>query len=256
MIPLLPVVAAFAAGAINAVAGGGTLLTFPSLLAAGLGPVAANATSTLALVPGSFGAFARYRGDLAGARSDAIWMIVPSLAGGLIGALLVVRAGDDVLRRLVPWLILGAAGLIAFQEPIKRLLPSPNRQGGTSTSSARRQRWIGAAFQLLVAIYGGFFGAGIGILMLAALSLRGIDDVHRMNGLKNLAAVGINGVAAISFALLGQVRWPIALSMAVTAVAGGWVGASFAKRIAPATVRRIIVAIGLAIGVWTLLRPL
>ncbi len=245
---LLLLIASFVAGAINAVAGGGTLLTFPSLLAAGVSPVMANATSTVALVPGSFGAFHRYRADMPDWRAEWLWMGVPSLVGGGIGALIVVRAGDEIFARLVPWLILSASTLFLLQDPIRRAL---ERRGAVE---ARSHRWAGALFQLLVSIYGGFFGAGMGILMLAALSVRGVRDVHYANGLKNLAAVCINGVAAISFAVLGKVRWPLALMMAVTALAGGVVGASLAKRAGQRAVRATIVVIGFAIGVWTLLR--
>jgi uncharacterized protein len=253
---LLLLLSAFAAGVINSIAGGGTLLTFPSLVAFGVPAVAANATSTVALVPGSFGAFIRYRNDLRGAREELWWMAVPSVVGGVLGALLVVRAGDELLGKLVPYLILGAALLFTLQEPIKRVFGGSKKAVDEPEKVQTSRRWVGAAFQFVVAIYGGFFGAGIGILMLAAMSLRGMRDVHRMNGVKNLAAVCINGVAAVSFALLGKVRWPLALAMAAAAMAGGFVGAGVAKRIDQRIVRATISIIGFSIGIWTLVRPL
>ena len=244
-------IAAFVAGAINSVAGGGTLLTFPALLSIGVPPIAANATSTVALVPGSFAAFYGYRDELEGsARRELLWFAIPSLIGGVIGALIVDRVGDRTFARLVPWLIFSATALFALQPPIKAWL---SRVSPHNTGTARRAPFV-IAFQLVVSIYGGFFGAGMGILMLAALGLLGLTNIHRMNGVKNFAAVCINGVAAITFAILGRVRWSLALVMAVAAIAGGILGARVAKRIGEAHVRRVVIGIGLAIGLAMLVR--
>jgi len=255
---LLLIVAAFLAGFINSIAGGGTLLSFSSLLAAQVTPVAANATSTVALVPGSFAAFWGYRGSGSADRGDTFWFAVPSLVGGVLGALLVVKSGDRVFSRLVPWLLFGAVGLFVAQEPLRRW--SSRRARPSRVPRAERpslpQRLAVAAVQFLIAIYGGFFGAGIGILMLATMGFMGQTDIHQMNRLKNISAVAINGVAGITFALSGQVRWSLALVMMLSAVAGGYLSARAAQRIGPAWARRAVVVIGIAVGVYTLLRPL
>jgi uncharacterized membrane protein YfcA len=246
------ILAAFAAGAVNAVAGGGTLLTFPALLWAGLSPIAANATSTVALVPGSASAWWGYRSEAPVEPRVMAFMAVPSVVGGVLGTLLVLWIGDEAFGEAVPWLILGATALFVSSEPIGRWIRG--HAGATELTSGSLARI--AAFQLLVAIYGGFFGAGIGILMLAALALAGLTDVHRMNALKNLAAVCINGVAALTFALSGRVDWTTAALMALGAVAGGRFGAVAALRVGQKNVRRAVVGIGVAIGLWMLLRPL
>ena len=270
--------AAFAAGAINSVAGGGTLLTFPALLAvlAGTpgGPIIANGTSTVALVPGSLSAFWGYRRDLGGA-GRLLWTIaVPSLLGGAVGAYLATHIGSDLFKHLVPWLIFAATFLFLIQDWVRRRLAKFSLPAGAAEED---QTWppklpaphlappaLGAGglplgamvFQFFVAIYGGFFGAGIGILMLAALGFLGQTNIHRMNGLKNFAAVCINGVGALTFVLYRRVDWRLAALMAVAAVLGGWGGAGLARRIGQANVRRIVIAIGLGFGVYTLLGQL
>ncbi len=239
--------AAFAAGVVNSIAGGGTLLTFPSLLAAGLPAVTANATSTMALVPGSMSAFWGYRNEIRGEGRLLAAMAVPSLIGGVIGALTADRVGDAAFAKLAPLLVLGATLLFMAQDPIRRWAlrfadpVAGDRRGAGHLAAV-------SAFQLVVALYGGFFGAGIGILMLASLALLGLTDIHRMNGLKNLAAVCINGLAAITFALAGRVNWPIAGMMMIGGVLGGFAGARMAKRLGQVIVRRLVVGIGLTIS--------
>jgi len=253
VIHLLLFGAAFVAGAVNSVAGGGTLLTFPALLSAGLPAVTANATSTVALAPGSLSAFWGYRRQVRGEGRLLAAMALPSGFGGVLGALAADRVGDQAFAKLAPLLVLGATLLFMAQEPLRRW------SRGTIQAAPRRGRWqlAGvAAFQALVALYGGFFGAGIGILMLAALGLLGLRDIHRMNGLKNLAAVCINGLAAITFAAAGRVDWPLAGLMVVGGVAGGYSGAGLAQRLGQSTVRRIVVAIGLAISAYLFARLL
>jgi len=252
---LLLVVAAFLAGFINSIAGGGTLLSFSSLLAAQVTPVAANATSTVALVPGSLAAFWGYRGSGSADRGDTFWFAVPSLVGGVLGALLVVKSGDRVFSRLVPWLLFGAVGLFVAQEPLRRW-SSRRSLVKRAERPSLPQRLVVAAVQFLIAIYGGFFGAGIGILMLATMGFMGQTDIHQMNRLKNISAVAINGVAGITFALSGQVRWSLALVMMVSAVAGGYLSARVAQRVGPVWARRAVVVLGVAVGMYTLLRPL
>ena len=290
--------AAFVAGAINSVAGGGTLLTFPTLLAVlgGVpnGPIIANGTSTVALVPGSLSAFWGYRGEMRGARRELWTMAVPSLLGGAVGAYLATHVSAGLFSRLVPWLIFLATFLFLIQDWVRRRLggkapPAPNNggagthpaasggppetggQGGAAPADdssplppgeggeerAGRGLPLGAMlFQFFVAVYGGFFGAGIGILMLAALGFLGQTNIHRMNGLKNFAAVCINGVGALTFILYRRVDWPLAALMAVAAVLGGLGGAGLARRVGQANVRRTVIAIGLVFGVYTLLGQL
>ena len=245
--------AAFLAGTINSVAGGGTLLTFPALLAFGVPPIAANATSTVALVPGSFSAFWGYRGDLKRGTRTLVAFALPSLVGGGLGALFVNRVGDATFAKLVPWLIFGATLLFVVQAPVRAwILRRLDRPAGGEHGRGALVAVV--LFQLAVATYGGFFGAGIGILMLAALGLLGLESIHRMNGVKNFAAVCINGVASLTFILLGRVRWPLALLMAAGAILGGQLGARVAKRIGEQNVRRVVVVIGVGIGCWMLVR--
>jgi uncharacterized protein len=242
-----------AAGAINAMAGGGTIFTFPALLAAGVSPVAANATSTVALVPGSFSAGWAYRRELGTYSSRVLgFLVVPSLIGGLVGAWLVAVAGDELFRRLVPALILGATVLFIVQEPLRRW--RERRTAEVAESGLQDVNlWKLGFGQFLVSVYGGFFGAGIGILMLAELGLVGLTNIHQMNGLKNFGAVCINAIAALYFAVGGHVRWHLAALMAVGAILGGYGGAWLAQRIGQNTVRGVIIATGLGIGLYMLL---
>jgi uncharacterized membrane protein YfcA len=250
---LLLLLSAFVAGAVNSIAGGGTLLTFPSLLAAHLPSVAANATSTMALAPGSLSAFFGYR-EAKRNQDDIVWYAVPSLFGGIVGALILVGGGERFFNRLVPWLILGATLLFAFQGMLRR--PAARSHGSAATIFSLRRRLGGAVVQFAIAVYGGFFGAGIGILMMATMGLMGFTDVHETNRLKNVCAAVINGVAAVTFALAGQVRWSIAGVMAVMAIAGGYIGARWAQRIGRNWVRGMVITIGLSVGTWMLFRPL
>ena len=241
------------AGAMNALAGGGTLLTFPALLAAGVSPVVANATNAVALVPGSLSAGWGFRREL-GAHTNRVLiaLLVSSLAGGLVGAWLVVMAGDALFRALVPWLILGSTALFIVQEPLRRWRERRSAEAEPRGLDEVNVWWISAG-QFVVAVYGGFFGAAMGILMLAELGLVGLTNIHQMNALKNFAAVCINGIAALYFAVGQHVRWPLAALMAIGAVLGGYAGAWVAQRIGPAMVRWAIIVIGLGIGLYMLL---
>ena len=237
--------AAAAAGAVNSVAGGGTLLSFPALhrhfAAAGFSGNAgqwANATSTVALWPGTFGAMAGYRKDMAGSGPLLLRFSLPCLLGGGLGAWLVLLSGERVFTLLVPWLILGATVLFALSGRIARALEV--REG----AEAERPRPAILLYQFGVSLYGGYFGAGIGILMLAALSLMGMRDIHRMNGVKMFLGMLINAVATVVFAASGLVRWPEAILMAAAAVAGGFVGAALSRRVPREAVRGIVIAVG------------
>ncbi len=242
--------AAFIAGAINSVAGGGTLISFPALLWIGLPSTVANATSTVAIWPGSLGSLWGYRKDVRGMPAATYSLIVPSVLGGIIGAVLLEMTPTAVFDRLIPLLILFATLVFMLQEPIQRLIKTTGR------AHAGSKGWlIGALlFQFHVSLYGGYFGAGIGILMLAAFGIMGFTDIHQMNGLKNFLALCINGVAALYFIWNGMVSWPHALVMAAGAIAGGIWGASFARRIGPKGVRRIVIVLGFAMTVSLLFR--
>jgi len=241
---------ALVAGAINSVAGGGTLITFPSLIWVGLPSTIANATSTVAIWPGTLGALWGYRRDLGGLPAATYSLIVPSILGGIGGAILLVMTPTAVFDRLIPLLILFATLLFMLHEPVQRVIKTTGKTHAGSTS------WlIGALlFQFLVSLYGGYFGAGIGILMLAAFGIMGFTDIYQMNGLKNFLALCINGVAAFYFIWNGMVWWPYVLVMAVGAVTGGIWGAGAARRIGPKGVRRIVVVVGFTMALSLLLR--
>ena len=241
--------AAFAAGAINSVAGGGTLVTVPTMIWLGMPAINANATSTVALWPGSLSGAWGFRRELADADRRIFALVVPSLIGGLAGAMLLERTPADLFERIIPVLILFATGLFMAQEPLQRRF-------NLTTMHDARSHWLSWTmfFQLVVGIYGGYFGAGIGIMMLAALSLMGHTDIHQMNGVKNLLAVAINGIAIAYLASTDLILWPQALLMAVGAIAGGVGGAGAARRVGRAAVRRIVVIVGLAMALIMFLR--
>jgi len=234
--------AAFAAGAMNAIAGGGTLLTFPTLLFFGTSPIVANATSTLALVIGTAGGVFGYREHLQSIR-EWLWRFLPvSLIGGLIGSYLLTRTTDKAFSRLVPFLILFATILFLAQGAFRRLARAEQEASGP----VRSRIAVALLFQLLVAIYGGYFGAGIGILMLASLGFIGFQHIHQMNALKTILSAVINLVAGLLFIFAGLVDWPRALIMTAGALAG-----YFASQ---ARVRHVITAIGLTLSVVTFYR--
>jgi uncharacterized membrane protein YfcA len=243
---------AFAAGAVNSVAGGGTLLTFPALLAALVSvdedkrAAWANATSTVALLPGSLAAAVGFRRELAESRRFVWRMLPPSVLGGLAGALLLEHYPQE-FGPLVPWLILLAAVLFMLQAPLGRYLR--RHQGDLHEPGAAADAGL-IAFQFLVAVYGGYFGAGIGILMLTALGFMGVGDIHRMNGVKTLLAAVINGVAVAIFVAGGLVDWPFAGAMAAAAIVGGYAGARISRRLPAAYVRWIVVAIGFGLSAY------
>ena len=246
---LVAFVAAFLAGAINSVAGGGTLVTFPTLVWLGLPSIVANATSTVSIWPGSLGAMVGYRAELARIHPRLFLLALPSLAGGVAGAALLRLTPTPVFDRLVPLLILFATLLFMAQEPIQRWL-------GRSGAHPHSGRWLAGAiaFQLVVGLYGGYFGAGIGILMLAALSIIGLTDIHEMNALKNFLAICINGIAALYFISMDMVAWTEVVVMAAGAVAGGLGGAGLARRAGRRAVRWTVIAIGFGMALSLALR--
>ncbi len=237
--------AAFLAGAINSVAGGGTLVSFPTLIWLGLDSVGANATSTVAIWPGTLGSIWGYRREMRSAERRMYLLVVPSLIGGISGALLLRWTPPAIFDRLVPFLILFATLLFMAQEHVQRKLKTAHPE------AHKTMKWLVGAlvFQLAVGVYGGYFGAGIGILMLAALSIIGLTDIHQMNGLKTLFGMSINGIAALYFVWAGMVYWPYVVLMAVASILGGYGGAGAARKIGRAGVRKIVIAIGLFMAV-------
>lgn len=242
---------ALAAGAINAVAGGGTVITFPALLYTGTGAVVANATSGLALTLGTAGSLFSYRGQLPAIRPWLARFVPISIIGSLLGSSLVKLQGEAVFVKIVPWLLLFATFLFLIQGPLKRWREHrAHRAAPAGSSPGLIDLPIGACIflQALVSFYGGYFGAGIGILMLAVLGLMGMGDIHQMNALKNLLAATINATASVYFALSGLVDWPRAAIMLAGALIGYWLGAHYSQKIPQAAVRTIVIGVGLAIS--------
>lgn len=237
-------------GALNSVAGGGSFITFPALVMFGIPPVAANATSTVALWSSSVASAAAYRRDLKGLRHTLPALGTLSLLGGGIGALWLLHTHDQTFARVVPWLLLCATSLFAVSGPLVARLRAWNV---TRPSGANPKIALGLG-QLLISIYGGYFGGGMGILMLAAFALTGQTDIHAMNGLKAILGAAINGVAICLFVASGIVHWPEALVMAAGSAAGAYAGASVAHRVPVAVVRKMVVAIGAAMTLWFFVR--
>ena len=233
---------AFLAGAVNALAGGGTLITFPLLTAVGIPAVIANVTNTVALCPGYFGATLAQRHELLD-QKKRLWLLFPAgMLGGLAGALLLLFSGERLFKGLVPWLILLASVLLAVGEPVKKWMN--NRQPGQKTSQTGASIAAG-----LAAIYGGYFGAGLSVILLAVLGLFFNDSLTRLNALKQAVALAANVAAAVVFICSGQVLWSTAVVMAICALAGGSAGGRLAGRINPTLLRWIVVAIGIIVAV-------
>lgn len=228
--------AAFAAGGLNAVAGGGTLITFPALVAAGIPPIVANATSSVSQWPGYLASSLTFRRELSGQRAMA-GMSAASLLGGLVGGWLVTVVSPRLFDVLIPWLILLATAMFAFSTTLTRWMGQHAAKVGRSTTALL----IG---QFVVSIYGGFFGGGMGIMMLALYSLFALDTLTRMNALKTWLSVLISGVAVLTFIAAGLVDWPAALVMLAGTVLGGVAGARLARRLPALWLKRIVVALG------------
>lgn len=232
---LLPFGAALLGGALNSVAGGGSFLTFPALIFAGVPPLAANATSTVALWPGSVASTVGYRRELVSQRQRLMVMLPLSLLGGLIGAVTLVRTPPELFVRLVPFLLLGATLIFTFGDRINRSV------GGR----ARGAIAVGA-LQLFISIYGGYFGGGMGLMMLAAFTLWGMTHLHEMNALKSALGVAINGVAIVAFTIAGQIQWQHGAVMIAGAIIGGFGGAWLARRYDSKKVKPLVILLGWA----------
>ena len=243
------VASSFGAGVMNAMAGGGTILTYPTLLLLGESAITANATSTVALWPGAASSMYGYRREVSEHRHWLSTLFVPSLLGGALGAVLLLMTPTKSFERLAPFLILFATALFMLQGVVAR------RTGAEGAAGPRRGRLAAAVlFQFGVSVYGGYFGAGIGILMLAVLGFLGLSDIHAANGLKNFFGMCINGVAAGYFIWKGAVVWPAALVMIGGAIMGGYVGARFARFIGREKARAAVVVIGVLVAALLLVR--
>jgi hypothetical protein len=244
----LVVLAAVAAGAVNALAGGGTLITFPVLLGVGLPAVAANVTNTVALCPGYLGATLAQSADLRGQRGRMGLVLPAGALGGLAGGVLLLLSGERAFRALVPFLILLATGLLAVQGPVRRWL------AGRAGHAGRRRDGLVALPVALAAVYGGYFGAGLSVIVLAVLGLFLDDTLTRLNALKQSVSLTVNVAAALLFVFSGAVVWPVAFAMAVGALAGGALGGRLAGRIRAETLRWVVVGIGAVVGTFYLVR--
>ena len=237
---------AILAGAGNAVAGGGTILSFPILVWTGLPPVLANTTNTVGLWAGSGGGAWSYRRRISRHGGwTRLW--IPALSGGAVGAALLLALPPDWFGAIAPWFVISCAVLLAIDPMIRRRVP-----GGGASRPARLVSSTGALF--LVSVYGGYFGAGIGILILLTLGGLGMDDLHDANGIKNLLVVGIKGVAMVLFAVAGMVVWIAALVMLVGSSAGGWAAGYLVQKLDQTTLRWVVVGVGLSMGVLMLVR--
>ena len=272
---LLIALAAVAAGAINALAGGGTLITFPALTAMGIPAVVANVTNTVALLPGYLGATFAQKEEVLSQRRR-LWFLLPAAAlGGLVGGWLLLRTDEKLFRQLVPFLILLASLLLAVQEPLKRWmgrrataktrgsggeqkgedpLPNPLPKGAGVVSPASSSEAWAAVPVFFAAIYGGYFGAGLSVIVLAVLALVIDDTLTRLNGLKQLVGFMTNLTAALFFVFSGRVIWSVAAVMAVGALIGGALGGRLAGQVPPATLRRVVVVIGIAVAIIYFIR--
>ena len=246
-------VAALGAGVLNSVAGGGQFLTFPMLIFTGVPVILANATSSVAVWPGTVASTVGYRRELAQQRRLLFPLAVASVIGGVLGAVVLLRTPQDTFAQLVPWLLLLATLLLIFGGPavgrIRRAM------GQSAVAAAGQQPGRGALaviamVQLLLGIYGGYFGGGMGFVMLAAMAAIGLDNIHIMNGLKTALASCINGVAVATFIAAGAVAWPEAIVMLVGAIIGGYGGAYFARQLNPKTVRAFTIAVACAMTLY------
>jgi len=229
-------------GFVNSVAGGGTLVTFPVLTAVGIPALDANITNAVALSPGYAGGTYAQRRDLIGRAQLARVLAITSILGGITGAALLLATGEELFERLVPWLIFGATALLAAQKPLRRI--SVGARGDTGEMG----RWVLVVSIFVATVYGGYFGAGLGIITIAILGLMLTDTLNRLNALKLLMSLCANGAAAIFFAFSGHVYWAAALLMGFGAWAGGWIGGKTVQHLNEAIFRLGVIALGIAVG--------
>ncbi|HUW66360.1 MAG TPA: sulfite exporter TauE/SafE family protein [Spirochaetia bacterium] len=242
---VIAALAAVAAGGVNALAGGGTLITFPTLTAMGIPAVASNMTNTVALCPGYLGGSLAQLKDLQG-QKRRLWLFIPAgLVGGLLGGVLLEFTAEQVFRELVPYLILIATGLLAVQEPMRAWFTRRTQVGESRTGS---DLW-GLIPVGLSTVYGGYFGAGLGVIVLAVLGLTVDDSLTRLNAVKQVISLSANVAAAVFFVFSRNVVWPVALVMFVGALLGGALGGKLAGRVKPGVLRQIVVVIGVVVAI-------
>ncbi len=241
---------AIAGGAVNSLAGGGTLITFPLLMAVGIPPVSANITNTVALCPGYLGGTFAQRRDLRGNEGQLAWLAPASVLGGIAGGVLLLNTGETLFRALVPYLILSAAGLLAVQDRLRNWLSG---RAGREAAVGLPCVWTVPPI-FLASIYGGYFGAGLSVIVLAVLGLVLEDTLTRLNALKQIVAFLVNIAAAVFFLFSGKIMWSAALLMMVGALVGGALGGRLASRIKQAVLRRLVVSVGIIVGLIYLIR--
>ena len=242
---LLIFIAAFAGGFVNSISGGGTLITFPVLVWTGMEPVIANATNTVALWPGTIAALVARRHDLRGTARTLLLLAIPCILGGLIGAAILLHTPPRIFRLIVPGLMLFASLVLGAQELLYR---NAGRFAQESHEPSNRQWIFIGSVLFFIAVYGGYFGAGIGIMILALLGATGLNDLHKTIALRVFCSMTVNGIAAIYFAASSSIEWNAAGSMAVAQIAGSWIGASVSRKIDALSLRRSIVAFGLVMA--------
>jgi uncharacterized membrane protein YfcA len=236
--------AGLAAGLVNALAGGGSLISFPVLTALGLPSVIANASNTVALSPGYGGAALAQHRELRGQKGRLLWLLPAASLGGLLGAWLLLSSGERVFRSLVPWMILLGAVLLALQDPLATWLPGRRQSQGPGVQEAWSLTPV-----LLASVYGGYFGAGLSVILLAVLGLCLEDSLPRLNGLKQAIALAANLSASLLFLGLGRIEWSVTLVLALGASAGGALGGRLASRIDPTLLRRLVIGTAVAVAV-------
>lgn len=234
-----------AAGAVNALAGGGTLISFPVLIALGVSPLAANITNAIALCPGYFGATLAQLRNLEGQRRRALVLVPVSALGGLIGALILVHTGERTFTKLVPWMLLVASLLLALQDPVRAMV----LQRAGADPDGQRTRLLTIVTVFLASIYGGFFSAGMSVLIVAVLGLTSADSFTRLNALKQVLAFTVNVAAVLFFLWSDYVVWSATIVMAIGALAGGALGGRLASKLKPNVLRWIVVAVGITIAI-------
>ena len=247
------VVAAFLAGVLNAVAGGGSFLSFPAMMGMNVLPVQANATNTVAIWPGQLTSIAAYRDDIRKNLNSAWLMALAGLLGGTAGALVLLNTPQTTFLHLVPWLLLGAASLFAISGPVSRWLERLKiaRHEHAIAGQAHAPRRLPLFFAAIaVSFYVGYFGAGAGFVYMTLLALFGYEDIHAINALKVVAAMMANGIAVVIFIADGQVEWRYCLASMITAAIGGNASASLARRVPQPVLRGLVVAIGLGMAAW------
>ena len=238
------------AGTVNALAGGGTFFTFGALVAAGLPPVVANATSAVAVSPANLSSSWAYRREIRANLRRFSVLAALSLVGGTVGAFILTQTQNEAFRQVVPWLLLFATVLFAASPWIVRQAQSVARAGDRNPAGNA----VGLGFQFLVSIYGGFFGAGMGIVMLAALAITEGDDFHLINAAKNLCSTVIQLSAVVMFVIAGLVSWPETMVVGAASVIGGYTGVTFGRKLPPSTIRYMVIAVGTALTIYFFVR--